>query len=159
MLQGNYIGHSENYNQLYNTLRHLKNLTYLNLNELQIGDKGLESLGNVMENFSFLEELHLDSNKITLKDIKNHEFFEKQKKLKVLSISNNEIDEKGCFFFSSLNFKSLERLILANNQIKSKGLQIILQNLKEDNNLIELNVANNKIDKIFEEKEEDKKEN
>jgi hypothetical protein len=128
----------------------------LDFNEISIRDKGTEELGKILKkNLEFLEILQLDGNDITGEGFSKLNF-SKQKRLKVLSLSNNKIDDKHLSVFESINYDSLERLLIANNEIKAASVVAIIDKIvsfKSENKIKELNFSNNKIDeKVYNEK-------
>jgi hypothetical protein len=153
-LQNNYIGSDVSYGILYTILAKLTNLTFINFNELKIGDHGMQSFGvSVLPQLKFLEVLYIDNNGITKHGFKGVSF-SNQSNLRILSCSRNELDEEiSVEAFKSLKFNSLEKLIVANNKLNSKGIQAILDCIPDNNVLTELNFATNNADMLFSTKE------
>lgn len=148
ILEGNYIGFQKDYEILYKPLYSLKNLLILNLNEIGLEDKGLEELGYILNRtLEFLEVLLLDGNNLTSDSVSKLNF-NKQKRLKVLSLANNKIDKNGIKPFGTINYKSLERLLLGYNSIENEGVCLIIKKIAEekDNKIEELNFAKNLVD-------------
>ncbi len=149
IIEGNTLGYEQEYELLYTPLYSLKNLIMIDFNEIGIKDKGVEELGKIMKkSLDFLEILKLDGNEITGEGFSKLNF-SKQKRLKVLSLSNNKIDDKHLNVFESINYGSLERLLIANNEIKAISVKLIIEKIVNSNNINkikELNFSNNQID-------------
>ena len=104
-----------------------------NLIKLNFSDNEITDLG--MEKFSFckmplLEELCLDNNKITyigLNSLISTAYILYQ--LSILSLSNNEIKDKGIYRFKNSKKKlKLEKLYISNIQISDLAIEYIINN-------------------------------
>ena len=105
------------------------NLIKLNLTNNEITDMGMELFTYCK--MPLLEELYLDNNKITylgLNVLINNTLILYQ--LSNLSLSNNEIKDKGIYRFKNAKKKlKLEKLYISNIQISDLAIEFILNNI------------------------------
>ena len=119
---------------LIETLKHLKSIAVLALNNCQIGSKGFNSLLLALSEIPDLEELHLasndfdDSNIQHLKTKYKYKFFG----LKALNLSNNKITKDGAEFLKMFieDKSQLRYLRLGNNNLGDEGIRWITEGLK-----------------------------
>ncbi|UJR29489.1 hypothetical protein I4U23_010701 [Adineta vaga] len=105
----------------------------------------LNSIINSYNRYQTLKTFHLTPNKISLKNIKHLEnILQENHILTKLKIDHIEINEKN-FFNVLLNNKVLTTLILKDNYITIHGAMHLINDLRDNNTLMKLDLSNNRI--------------
>jgi len=134
---------------LTETLKVLKQIEVIGLNNCQIGLQGIVDILQVLKDKTCLKELYLAGNEIGddgIKEIKN-QFSSKFRGLKALNLVNNKITEKSVvFLYFFLKTKpELQYLRLGHNKLKALGVEWVLKAFSGQGKLNDFDVGNNEI--------------
>ncbi|KAK4527365.1 hypothetical protein GAYE_SCF39G5287 [Galdieria yellowstonensis] len=132
-------------------LKNAARLRILDLSDNIVGNRGAQCLGRIFPLISNLETLILRDTSLGDKGARTIlQCLERSEiRLKVLDISCNELTEETCKILAKLMEKqtSLERLLMEENEIGSKGVVMLAKALSSGahSHLVELNFAENSI--------------
>ena len=143
--EGNYLPTEEMQNLVKNMLNN-KSLTYLYLQNNQIGDDSLEILSFLLSKNFNIHTLDLSYNKFTSKGIKNlcNGLLTKDSRIIELALSNNNLDETSLAYLSEaiINNEHLLCINLSyNNFSKGDCGNIICDIISSDNKLRNINLT------------------
>ena len=143
--EGNYLPTEEMQNLVKNMLNN-KSLTYLYLQNNQIGDDSLEILSFLLSKNFNIHTLDLSYNKFTSKGIKNlcNGLLNKDSRIIELALSNNNLDETSLAYLSEaiINNEHLLCINLSyNNFSKGDCGNIICDIISSDNKLRNINLT------------------
>ena len=143
--EGNYLPTEEMQNLVKNMLNN-KSLTYLYLQNNQIGDDSLEILSFLLSKNFNIHTLDLSYNKFTSKGIKNlcNGLLTKDSRIIELALSNNNLDETSLIYLSEaiINNEHLLCINLSyNNFSKGDCGNIICDIISSDNKLRNINLT------------------
>lgn len=125
-------------------------LTYLSLEDCQIGPEGLEYISEGLLNNKTLEYLNLSHNYLTGRSMKNFFYSIKNSNITDLVLSHNKIANDGSkaisqFFTLYFRAVKLKHLSLDNNEITHKGANQFFMGIVQNTSLSYLNMKNNPI--------------
>ena len=143
--EGNYLPTEEMQNLVKNMLNN-KSLTYLYLQNNQIGDDSLEILSFLLSKNFNIHTLDLSYNKFTSKGIKNlcNGLLTKDSRIIELALSNNNLDETSLAYLSEAIINSEHLLCINlsyNNFSKGDCGNIICDIISSDNKLRNINLT------------------
>lgn len=121
----------------------------LSLNQNLITDQGLQLIADCLRQNPRLERLNLNENSITDRAILTlvNILINENRNLLILSLENLKLGPtSGIHFGRMLTMnKTLTQLLIANNQLKDRGMNTILFALQNNINLTKLDVRNNQL--------------
>lgn len=132
------------FSNIYNLMRRLEvlNISYNDLRDI----KNTGFFFNVLS-LTNLKFLNLTCTRLAKTDISVFLYFEQMHNLEILSLSDNQIGNKGCRFIADMihSLPNLTSLTLANNEITDKGVEYLLKKLADCRIPRSIDLGNNKI--------------
>ena len=144
--EGNYLK-TNGIISIANSLKHISNITLLNLHNNQLTKEAGDALASIILNNAKLEDLYLGSNQLQVGALKVIRALKKLSTLKVLDLNDNNITEYVADELSSAIDCNplLSTLRLRSNKLKATGAIKIFNSLTKLTTLKSLNMRNNLI--------------